>query len=188
MSEKEEPKEGAEAPKPKSKKKLIIIIAVVLLLVGGGAGFFLMSGGEEEVAKEEVEEVKVYKTIKLDPFIVNLSEAKSFLKVAMLVEYDETLLHKLSAGSAAGGEGHGGGGSGGASAPPEGGFPPGMIEKEARIRDRIIAILSAKSPADVLSVTGKQNLKDELIEGINEVLELPEPIIVNIYFTEFIVQ
>ena len=187
MSEKEEPKEGSEAPKPKSKKKLIIIIVAVLLLVGGGAGFFLMSGGEEEI-KEEVEEIKVFKTIKLDPFIVNLSEAKSFLKVAILIEYDETLLNKLTGGSAAGGSGHGGGGGGGGAAPPEGGFPPSMIEKEARIRDRIISILSAKSPSDVLSVIGKQNLKDELIESLNEVIELPEPVIVNIYFTEFIVQ
>jgi flagellar FliL protein len=190
MAEKEQPKEGEqEAPKPKSKKMLFIIIAVVLLLGGGGAAFFLMgSNAEKEEAEKEVEEVKVFKTIKLDPIIVNLSEAKSFLKVAMLIEYDDTLLLKLTAGAEGGGEGHGGGGGGGGAKPPEGGFPPAMIEKEARLKDRIISILSAKTPSDVLSVTGKQNVKDELIEGINEVLEFPEPVVVNIYFTEFIVQ
>jgi flagellar FliL protein len=187
MAEKEEKKEGEEAPKKKSKKKLIIIVVAVLLLAGGGA-FFLLGGKTEEGDKtEEVEKAKVYKTAKLDPFIVNLSEAKSFLKVAILMEYDEELLHKFTGGAEGGGKGHGGGGSGG-EAVAEGGFPPAMMEKEPRIKDKIISILSSKTPADVLSSTGKQALKDEVLEGINEVLEFPEPVVVALFFTEFIVQ
>lgn len=190
MAEKEEKKEaeGAEvkeAPPKKSKKKLIIIIVAVLLIAGGAAAFLLLGSkhDKKETAAEETEEPRHLKTLKLDPFIVNLSEAKSFLKLSILVEIDETLLTKLTAATASGGHGGGGAGEG------EGGaMPPIFSEKEARIRDKVIAILSSKTPSDVLSVTGKQALKDEVIEGINEILELPEPIVVNVYFTEFIVQ
>ena len=191
MSEKEEKKEGEGAEggaKKKSKKKLFIIIAVVVLLAGGGA-FILLGGHKKEEEKtEEVEAPKVFKTIKLEPIIVNLTEAKSFLKVSMILEYDEELLHKLTSGAAGGGEGHGGGGSGGEKEGGEGGFPPALIEKEPKIKDRIIGILSAKTPSDVLSVSGKQAIKDEIVEGVNEVLELSEPVIVSVFFTEFIVQ
>jgi flagellar FliL protein len=186
MSDKEEKKEGEEAPKKKSKKMLFIIIGVVLLL-GGAAAFFLLGSKPEEAEHvEEVEKPKVFKTAKLDPFIVNLSEAKSFLKVVILLEYDEELVTKFTGGEG-GGSGHGGGGSGGGEA-PEGGFPPALMEKEARMKDKIIAVLSSKTPADVLNAAGKNALKDELLEGINEVLEFPEPVIVGLYFTEFIVQ
>ncbi len=188
----EEKKEGAEsegAAKPKGKKKLIIIIAVVLLLVGGGGAFFLLGGsGEEEVPAEEVEKPVVYKRIKLEPIIVNLSEAKSFLKVSMLLEYDPDALAKAFAHGEGEGAGHGGGGSGGGAPPPDDGFPAEIIEKEPIVRDAILRILSSKTTADVLTVNGKQSLKEELIEAINETIEAPEPIIVNIYFTEFIIQ
>lgn len=186
----EEKKETEGESKPKSKKKLIIIIAVVLLLVGGGGGFFLMSGSSEDDASkhEEVEKPPVFKKIKLDPIIVNLSEAKSFLKVSMLLEYDADALTKAFAHGEGGGAGHGGGGSGGEAAAPEGGFPPEIIEKEPVVKDTILRILSSKTTADVLTVNGKQALKEELIEAVNEAIEAPEPIIVNIYFIEFIIQ
>ena len=188
MAEKEDKTEGEAMPAKKSKKKLFIILAVVLLLVGGGAAFFLHGSKKDDAEKtEEAEKPKAFKTAKLDPFIVNLSEAKSFLKVTMLIEYDEELLHKFT-GAVGGGKGHGGGGAGGEGAAAEGGFPAEIMDKEPRIKDKIIAILSSKTPADVLSSTGKQALKDEVLEGINEVLEFPEPIIVALYFTEFIVQ
>lgn len=185
---KEQPKEGEAPAKPKGKKKLIIILVVVLLLAGGGGFFLLKGGGEEESAEkkeEETTEARVVKRIKLDTMIVNLSEAKSFLKVSMLLEYDPEVLAKVAAHGA--GEGHGGGGSGGGEE-AEGGFPGEMLEKEPVVKDAILRVLSSKTPAELLTVTGKQTLKDELIETINETLEYSEPVIINIYFTEFIIQ
>ncbi len=187
----EKKKEGAEeeAPaKPKSKKKLIIIVVLLLLLGGGGAYFFLGGSAEEEQPAEDGDKPQVLKTIKLESLIVNLSEAKSFLKVSLLLEYNPDTLAKAFAHGEAGGEGHGGGGSGGGGAVAEGAFPPEIIEKEPMIRDSIIRVLSSKTAADVLTVSGKQSLKDELIEAINETIEAPEPIIINIYFIEFIIQ
>ena len=189
----EEKTEGAPAEevKPKSKKKLISIIAVVVLLLGGGAGAFLMMGGEKkDPAHEEEkarEEVLSYATVELDPFIVNLSENSSFLKVKILLEYDPSLVGGASGGGAGGaggtGGGHGGGGAGG-----EKGLPGIMGEREPMIRDAIIRVISGKKAAGVLSLEGKEQLKEELIEAINEAIGLDEAPVVNLYFVDFIVQ
>lgn len=190
--EKDEAAEGAEAAaKPKSKKKLIIIVAAVLVLGGGGAAFALMGGskapaeGEEHAQAEE--EHKHYATAQLDTIIVNLSENSSFLKVKMTLEYDPEIVAKAEGGAEGGGEGggHGGGGAGGAE---EGGLPHFITAKEAFIRDAIITVLSSKTPAEVLSVEGKETIKEELIEAINGAIGLEEGPIVNVYFNEFLVQ
>lgn len=192
MAKAEAEKEVAEAPaaKPKSKKKLIIIIVVVLLLIGGGAGFFLMKGhGAEEAdaEKQQEEKPKEFRQAKLDTFIVNLSQDKSFLKVTLLVEYDPDALERAARGGEGGGEGKGGGASGGEG--KEGNaLPEAMSEKMPVIRDTIIRILSSKKSEEVLTSDGKQALKEELIEGINEAMGFDEPVVVNVYFTEFIIQ
>lgn len=191
MSE-EKPAEGAtEAAPKKSKKKLIIIVAVVLVIAIGGGAFAMLGGSpkpEGEAEEVEKEEVVHYETLALDPFIVNLTENSSFLKVSILLEYDPRVLeseHKEGSGG-----GHGGGGSGGGHAgggEPAG--PPGVFgTKQAHIRDSVIRVLSSKKAAEVLSVQGKEDLKEELIEAINEATGLDEPLVVAIYFTEFIVQ
>lgn len=180
--------EGEAAPK-KSKKKLFIIIAVVVLLAGAGAAFALLGGKPESTAEEgaavkEEEEVH-YETVELDTFIVNLSENASFLKVKMLLEFDPNVVHKSDAGGEGGGGGHGGGGSGGEGS---GGLPGILGEKEPMIKDAIIKLLSSKRTEQVLSVEGKEELKQELVEAINEATGLDEPAVVAVYFTEFIVQ
>lgn len=195
MSEKKEEKEGqaeGDAPKKKGKKKLILILVPVILLLGGGAAFFLLGGKEAPKEGEEVEEVvheakpRHLATLKLDPFIVNLSENISFLKVTMLLEYDPEIFAKAEGGEAHG-EAHGGGGSGGEK--KDGPAAPSLItERQPMIRDAVIHVLSSKKSADVLTVDGKEKLKEELIESINEALGLPENPIVNIYFLEFIIQ
>lgn len=188
MSEekKEEGHEGA-APK-KGKKKLIIIVAGVLVLIAGAGIPLMMMGGDAPKAhdEEEVEEVKHYETVKLDPFIVNLSANSAFLKVSMLLEYDPALLH-LDAHGEGGGGGHGGGSAGGGGAAPAG-LPGPMAAREPMMRDAIIRVLSSKRVEDVLTTEGKERLKEELVETINESIGLEEGPVVNIYFTEFMVQ
>ncbi len=185
MAKEEEKKEGeaeAEAPKPKSKKKLIIIIAVVVLLAGGGGAFALMGGSKAEEGFEEEkahdEEHKHLASVTMDTVIVNLSENASFLKTKMTLEYDPEILASAAAGAAEGGHGEGKSSS----------LPPGLAEKEAMIRDSIIRVLSAKTAGEVLSVEGKEQAKEELIEAINEAVGLDEGPIASIYFNEFIIQ
>ncbi len=184
MAEEEEKTEGTEEPK-KSKKGLIIIIVAVLLLGGGGAGFALMSGGGDK--KEGAEEVIHYEQIELDTFIVNLNEHNAFLKVKMVLEYNPKLVH----GDQAEGGGHGGGSAtgGGYSGGSEPSGPPGVLGTRApMIKDAILQVLSSKSSKEVLSPEGKEQLKQELVEAINEACDVQEGPVVNVYFTEFIVQ
>lgn len=190
----EEKKEGTEegAAKPKSKKKLFIIVGVVVLLLGAGVPVLFLGGGEEKKDEhaQEHEEVKHYSTVTLDNFIVNLSANTAFLKVGMILEYDASILDKAEHEGEGGGEAHGGGASGGGEGGEGagGGMHPVMAKRQPMIKDAIIRILSSKKPEDVLTSDGKEKLKEELIEGINEAIGLDEEPIVNIYFTEFMVQ
>ena len=189
---KEEKKEGeaAEAGAPKkSKKKLIIIVAAVLVLaIGGGAFMFL---GKKEVKPEDGEHAEAepeqhYETVALDSIIVNLSENASFLKVKMILEYDPKVVLRAKAGHGGGG-GYGGGGAGG-EGEKDGGLPGVLGEKEPNIRDAIIRVMSSKKAEEVLTKDGKEQLKQELIEAINEATGLDEPAITNIFFVEFVIQ
>ncbi len=190
MSEKtEEPAEGAEAAPKKSKKKLIIILAVVLLIVGAGVPMFLMGGKkvptEEEQAEQE--EVKKLEVSDLGQFIVNLSETSAFLKCHIKIEYDVGIIEKqLKEG---GGGGHGGGASGGGEGDKKAGaLHPHLAARDTQIRDVIIRILSSKTAAEVLTQEGKERLKEELVEGINEASGMEEPPVTSVFFTDFIVQ
>ena len=83
--------------------------------------------------------------------------------------------------------GHGGGPSGGGGdAGPT--IPPHFVKRMSQIKDVIIKILSAKRSDDLLTVEGKERLKDELLEGINEAVGLEEPPVTGVFFTEFMIQ
>lgn len=199
MADEEKDEEGTEegesAAGGKSKKKLIIIIAAVLLLVIIGVVVaVMMGGGEKPEEKGTGEHVKNYKIFELEPFIVNLSQVNNYLKVTIILEYDADLLGQSAEGGGhggghsgvSGGSGIGGGAAGGGSGPPP--APPVFTEREPMIKDAIITVLSSKKPQDVISNEGKEILKDELIEAVNEALNLPEGPIVGLYFKEFILQ
>ena len=188
--DKKDKKEGEAseegAPK-KGKKKLVIIIAAVLVLVLVGGGAFMFLGKKaptpEEAGKEAEEPEKHLETVALESIIVNLSENASFLKVKMILEFDPKVVLRVK--GAHGGEGGGGAGGEGEKA---GGLPGILGEREAQIRDAIIRIMSSKKAEEVLTKDGKEQLKQELIEAINEATGLDEPAITNIYFAEFVVQ
>lgn len=205
--EKDKGAEGAEQPvqaKPNNKKKKLIFIGlgVVALLGGAGVPMFLLGGGEEpaakEVAEEEsVEDVKRMETLDLGVFIVNLSETSSFLKTHIVIEYDAASLERQAmgmgegggaGGGAAGGEGHGGGAAGGEGAEAGGGTPHFLSKKETIFRHVVIRILSSKRVEDVLTPDGKDWLSEELVEGLNGAIGLEQPVVSQIFYTEFIIQ
>lgn len=193
MSEAPKKEEGAVEAKPKkSKKGLFIGLGVALLVAGAGVPMFLMGGKPEEVpvAEEEEshEEVKKVETADLGTFVVNLSEATSFLKAHILVEFDDSIVQKQMHEHAKGEEAAAEGGEheakgGGAAALPE--F---MAKREVQIKDALLKILSSKKADDVLTADGKERLKEELIEGLNEAVALEEPPLTAVFFTEFIIQ
>ena len=166
MAEEEE-NEGGEAPKG-GKKKLIIIIVIVLVLIGGGVGAFLAfaggggggdedEDGEDDEFSEEVEEGELPGAIvPLDAFVVNLQIKGSFLKTAIQLEFID----------------------------PE---PPPMLENDMpKVRDAVIRVLSNRKAGDLLGMDGKDKLRDELRDAVNEALGIDD--VVYVYFTEFIIQ
>lgn len=174
--EQQEGQEGEEQPK-KGKGKLIIIIVVLLLVVGGGGGAFMMMGGEEEDNPDEgvfVEEKLEAK--KLEPFVVNLRGGRSFLKLTLMIEYDLGLLGFI--GSAEDSE----------EMPIGDDLPGALGTRKPMIRDAVLTVLSSKSATNLLTVEGKEQLKEELIEAVNDAVDLDEAPVTGVYFLEFLVQ
>lgn len=190
----EQPAEG----KPKKNKKMLFIgLGVVLLVAGAGVPMLIMGGTPPEDAEvahgheEEMhEEVKHFETADLGTYVVNLSEATSFLKARILIEFDHAIVEKQMKphpeGEAAAAEegGHGGGDKAVGAAP----LPDFMAKREVQIKDTLLRILSSRRAEDVLTPDGKERLKDELIDGLNEAVGLEEPPLTAVFFTEFIIQ
>lgn len=186
--------DAAAAPK-KSKKKLFIGAGVALLVLGAGVPMFLMGGAppEEEAHVEEEEpkhEEKHLETADLGTYVVNLSETTSFLKAKITVEFDPAIVEAQTpkkegeeAAKEEGGGGHGGGEKGGAAALPE--F---MAHKETQIKDSVIKVLSSKRSDEMLTPDGKERLKEEIVEGVNEAIGMADPAVTRVFFTEFIIQ
>ena len=161
--------------------KLFLMIAVVLvLLLGGGGAYYFMFMGEEEKVEESTEPQEKYDTFVLSPFVVNLSRSTSYLKVQMVVEYDVVVRDRIM----------------GIEPNPEvepapladGSLPPLFDERAPMIKDSVIRVLSAKTSDELFTEEGKELLKEELIEAVNEATGVDDEVIVNIYFEDFIVQ
>ena len=194
--------EGAPAggdPPKKSKKTLIIILLVVFLLLGAGGGggyyyFVIAANSAGEEAEDHSESKKKSKkkgkrsqkgddedeedpkrsklledalpddenvkhVVELPAFIINLADA------------EEARYLRMTVSLGVGGEGE---------------------EEEpnklfiTRVRNAMLAVLSAKKSKEVLSVKGKATLRKELLEAAQAASEEPE--ILAIYITDFIVQ
>ena len=164
-----EKEEAAEKPAG-GKKKLIIIIAAVVLLIGAGAGAFFVMGsggggeegeeGEEEHAEEAEGEGEHGEMpgamMPLETFIVNLQVKGSFLKTTINLEF----------------------------ADPE--LPHSAENDMPKIRDAVIRVLTKKEAKEILSPEGKDKLRDEVKEAVNQALGSED--VVGVFFSEFIVQ
>src|SRR5205085_12228723 len=72
------------------------------------------------------------------------------------------------------------------------GLRKGLTEDKAKehipaVRDAILTVLSAKSLKELSNPKGREDLKSELVEKINELAE-DEPLVGKIYFTAFATQ
>ncbi|MEZ4871548.1 MAG: flagellar basal body-associated FliL family protein [Bdellovibrionales bacterium] len=61
-----------------------------------------------------------------------------------------------------------------------------IIGVEAEARDSVMKIINNKRFSDLESVQGKLQLKNEIVTGINQFLDVG--VVKNIYFTDFLVQ
>ncbi|MYM99156.1 flagellar basal body-associated protein FliL [Duganella vulcania] len=159
-----------------SKKLIIIILAVVLVLgaAGGGAAWFFLhdkgdAAEEEAPAKNKHKNAKKAKAgppeyVPVDPFTVNLQPgdngADQYLQIAFTLEVG------------------------------------GLEEKEnvknnmAKVRSRMLLLLSSKRAVDINTPDGKVQLAKEIIAQLKEPFEdrgSPQDI-EDVLFTSFIIQ
>ena len=179
----EETTEIAEK-KPKSNLLLIIVIVLlVLLLIGGGlVAFLMLSHSEEEPSsatassstpsatqhdaktekkkssKKATDSLSIGPVYPMSQFVVNLlsENGNRFLKVAVDLELSDVKLQ------------------------------PEIDQKKSLLRDIIIRTFSSKTYEEVSTLKGKDKLKEEVMDKINNTLS--DGYIKNIYFTDFVVQ
>ena len=176
-AEKGEGEEAAAAAHPKSKKKLFLIIGgVVFLLVAVGApvAFFMLKkapvseGGEVAPAGEELIIEGADDEDELDEGEAALGaflpletfvvnlSGGKFIRVQVQLEFLERDI------------------------------PARFYARLAIIRDAFIGMLTNRTEADVTTTKGKESLKHEMKDIINEVMKKEE--VRNVYFTQFVVQ
>lgn len=172
--------EEKKAKKGNSLLLIIIIVILVLLLVVGGLIAFLVLGGSDEPqanmqdaqtmqqqpaqpakntsGKRSNDYINMGPVYPMDQFIVNLlsDSGSRFLKTKVELELNAETL------------------------------TPEIDKKKPLIRDIIVRTLSSKTFEEVSTIKGKDRLKDEIVDRINEVLA--DGHIKNMYFTDFVVQ
>ena len=151
-------------------KKIIIISVAVVLLGGGGAAFFLLKGGDAEPAQgmdaEQgevvVEELSDPIYLPLSPtFVVNFEHKGG-------IRYLQLSLQVMS-------------------------FDEEAIEKvEANmpaVRNNLILLFSGQDYGFLTTVEGKEKLREEVRDSINELIHLTDKSKVNeVFFTGFVMQ
>ncbi|WP_035587960.1 flagellar basal body-associated FliL family protein [Hippea jasoniae] len=191
--EKEEAKENEGGKKKSKGKLLIIIVAVVVLIVAGVAvKMFVLGGKKTEEAKPKEKQVEHQKQeepppqpqpeygggeyvneanltpVVVGPLIVNLADVGGdrYLKIKLvLLEAVAKKEEKKEEGEE---------------------NKTGINLQDAVIKDTIITVLSSKTSDDLLSISGKEELKNELMTAINRALH--RPVVRKIYFLTFIIQ
>jgi flagellar FliL protein len=172
---KADPKADAAAPAGGGKSKLIIIILAAVLVLGlggGGAWFFLHGSGGEEAAeapkKEHASSKKKKKEehppeyLAIEPFTVNLQpeNGDQYLQVAFTLQVD---------------------------GPEQGEL---IKTNMAKVRSRVLLLLSGKKASEINTVEGKQQLAGEILA----VVKTPfaehgdEQEVSDVLFTSFIIQ
>jgi flagellar FliL protein len=164
------PKAADEAPPKAKSKMMIIIIAVVLLAaIGGGGAWFMMKGGND--AHETGGAKKPKKASKsappeyvaLESFTVNLqreSDADQYLQVQMTLQVAGAEQAEL--------------------------FKANM----AKVRSRVLLLLSGKKASEINTVEGKKKLAEEIVAATKEpfVDKGDEQEVSEVLFTSFIIQ
>jgi flagellar FliL protein len=162
-------KEGEAPPEEKKKKKgkawLWILIAVLLLGAGGGTTAVLMWGGSDDAADGEASQAEAPRQeaglLTMDTFLVNLNDRSGdhYLKLTLRL----TVLPSALAEDIKGDD---------------------LLR--ARLRDRILTILTAKTLEEIGTPLGKESLRHEIQANVRPLLGDGE--VEDVLFSEFVVQ
>lgn len=150
--------------------KMIAIGLVIGLAVGGGVAFVLKpdptpknialskEGVEGEEGFEAEEEEEGGGIYDLEPFIVNLADATKirYLKINIKLELIRS------------------------------GYSEDLNNRLPQIRDALLLLLSSKEFANIRTIEGKMELRDEILQRVNGVYKNNK--VKMAYFTEFVTQ
>ncbi len=157
----------------KKEKPILLILIVVIVLVAGGAGAFLFlkkgsSGGSkntqsQSVGSESILNDKNVHIKNIPSMIINLADQSGdrYLKISLALVMNGKEKPKSSESS-------------------------GETLEDAAIKNAIISVISTKTSDTLLTLSGKEELKKQLISAINKALG--EDAVKDIYFTDFIIQ
>lgn len=160
---KADPKAAEAAPKKSKKMLIIIVLAVVLLGGGGGAAWFLtQGGGDKKEHKAETKHAAKPEFVVIEPFTVNLApeNGDQYLQIQFTLQV--------------------------------GGLEQAELIKTnmARVRSRVLILLSAKKASEISTTEGKDKLAKEIIAAINLPFAdkgAPQEV-TDVLFTNFIIQ
>ncbi len=147
---KTEPAPAEEAAKPAGKKGLIKIIVmgvVAAALIGGGAWWYLGHKGGEAVKETKHEPAKPPVFYPLDTFTVNLVlvDNPQFLQTGITLKVTDTAVADE------------------------------LKSLSPMVRDRILMLMSSRKATDLLTIEGKRQLGDEIVNAMNDILGKGEP-------------
>jgi flagellar FliL protein len=164
--------------KKKSRKLLIMIFLIVILLAGGGGGFYYwrdraatkaraateaaakkaLGNSGEKTENGATGDADVTEVIELQPFIVNLADTTEsrYLRMTISLGIGEASEQKVD---------------------------PLFTTK---VRNAILATISARTSDQLLTVAGKAELRKEMLNAARSAASKPE--VLTIYITDFIIQ
>jgi len=171
---KADPKADAAAAPTGGKHKLFMMIgaAVLVLGLGGGAGWYFMHGSDAEASEPARKEHGSSKKKKKDehppeylavePFTVNLQpeNGDQYLQVAFTLQVDGAEQAEL------------------------------IKTNMAKVRSRVLLLLSGKKASEINTVEGKQQLAGEILAVVKEPFTEhgDEQEVSDVLFTSFIIQ
>jgi len=169
------------APQKSGKGLMIALIAIILILIlaVGGLGFYLFTSGalnnnnqeagQEMVKAEADEDAKEFFKVPLNDLVLNITNSKGrekLMKLSFTLKSTESSITEI------------------------------VENNKAEIIDVVIQQISARSSEELLTVGGKELLKEELIEEINIVVndatatneDIKKNNIKKLYFTTFVIK
>ncbi len=158
--------EKEQAPKKKRGRllKILLMVAAAGVLAGGGiATVMVLGGGRKAHAETKTPPKKADPAamIPFESFVVNLADPRGdrFLRLTLRAVVSDPAVAET--------------------------FKIDELTK-ARVRDRIISVLTAKTYQDISSPAGKDSLRRELLHEMNGLL--PNDAIQEVLFVDFAVQ
>lgn len=172
---KADPKADAAAPAAAGGKgKLFVMIgaAVLVLALGGGAGWYFLHGSHEAAAepakkdhasgKKKKKEEAAPEYVAIEPFTVNLQpeHGDQYLQVAFTLQVDGKEQVEL------------------------------IKANMAKVRSRVLLLLSGKKASEISTVEGKQQLAGEILAAVNAPFDENGDAqeVSDVLFTSFIIQ